>query len=179
MSSRPYRSLSTGEKAALFIGNMRRAIPFLATVFGFLLTTIPFFPPLAVIPNFGLLLLFLFALYRPSQLAAWSAVPLGLIADLFLNMPLGANALLMPLFMLAIYYVDTLTRRVHWFADWLMSVPFILGYQFALWILCRFGGPDAPLLPFLTQGAATIAAFPLIAFLFVSIQRRFVDRLTK
>ena len=40
-----------------------------------------------------------------------------------------------------------------------------------------FAGHDIPLLPFLTQGLATLAAFPLLAALFVRLQRRFVDGL--
>ena len=176
---RPFRSLTTGEKVLLFVVSLKALIPFLAAAVGFLLTTIPFFPPLPLVPNFGLALVFLFALYRPYQLAPWAAMPLGVIADLFLGMPVGANALLLPLFMIAIIFVDTQTKRVHWFSDWLIAVPFIMGYQLLLWSLCVFAGPYSPLLPFMTQGVATLAAFPLVAFLFVSVQRRFVDRFVR
>ena len=176
---RPFRSLSTGEKLALFVVSLKTLIPFLIAAVGFMVTTAPFFPPLPVVPNVGLLLVFLFALYRPTQLPVWGGVPLGVVADLMLGMPVGANALLLPLFMLAIIFVDTKTTRIHWLADWILSVPFLIAYQFALWSLCVFAGPSTPILPFITQGAATIAAFPVVAFFFVSVQRRFVDKLSR
>ena len=180
IEDRPIRSMSAGERLTfLFLGALRALVPILLVAFAFLLMTVPFFPPLALAPNFGLTLVFLFALYRPAQLPVWTSMPLGAFADLLLGMPFGANALLLPLFMLAVIFIDTKTSRVHWLADWLIFLPFTLGYYFLLWQLCLFAGPYVPFSSFLTQGAATVAIFPLAAFLFVSVQRKFVDRLNR
>ncbi|MEE4349787.1 MAG: hypothetical protein V2J26_06115 [Pacificimonas sp.] len=175
---RPFNTLSTGEQLAVVLAGTLGIIPPLIVAIGFLILTVPFFPPIALMPNMGLVLVFLFALYRPRQLPVWMGVPLGLWADVLLGMPFGANGFALPLFMLAVQWFDTHTRRMHWSMDWLVAVPFLLGYKSFLWLICVTIGPSAPLVPFLSQGLATLAVFPLVAFLFVSIQRRFVDRIS-
>ena len=174
---RPFRSLSTGEKLAYLLVSVIALIPFLVALSGFLLSTVPLFPPVPVVPNFGLALVFLFALYRPTQIPPWAAVPLGAAADLLYSLPLGVNAVGLPLFMAAVIWIDTNPTQLHWLADWAIAVPFLVGYEAFIWLLASIAGPSVPLLPFLIQGIATLAVFPLVAFLFVSVQRRFVDRM--
>ncbi|MEM8826523.1 MAG: hypothetical protein AAF205_07055 [Pseudomonadota bacterium] len=173
--ARPWASLSGRERAGLMARRLLKLIPPFLVMVCFLLSTAPVFLPLPSWPNFGLILVFLFAVYRPGQLAAWVAVPLGLVADLMFGAPFGANAVLLPLFMITAIWVDRLALRVHWLSDWLVATPFILIYQLALWRLCLFAGPDLPFTPFLTEGLATLAAFPLVAAIFVRLQRRYVD----
>ncbi|MBZ6379163.1 MULTISPECIES: rod shape-determining protein MreD [Pacificimonas] len=177
-ADRPFRSLSTGEQVMLLVSGLFSVVPFLVALLAFLIGTIPLFPPIALVPNVGLVLMFLFALYRPSQLPVWAAVPLGVAVDLLHSFPLGVHAVALPLFMLAVQWVDSKTRRLHWFGDWLISIPFIMAGQALLWLLSIVAGPSVPLLPFLTQGLTSIAIFPFVAFLFVSVQRRFVDRIS-
>ncbi|MGB3723052.1 MAG: rod shape-determining protein MreD [Pacificimonas sp.] len=176
----PWTQMSARDRGLAAIRRLSPLIPFAIIVMGLILSAAPVFTPVAGWPNFGLVVLFLFALYRPYQLPVWMAVPLGICADIVFAMPLGVNAVLMPLFMLAVIWVDRKTTRIHWLADWAVAVPFVLMYQMILWRLCLIAGvspPETtPLLPFLTQGAATLAAFPLVATLFVRVQRRFVDR---
>lgn len=171
----PWRQMTAGERLeTLFLG-LRSLIPHFSVLLGFFIMTVPVFVPLPAIPNLGLLLVHAFALYRPQQLSPASAVIIGLFGDILLGTPVGANGLLLPLLMLAVIWFDSQTLHVHWAFDWLAAVPLVLAYQFLLWRLCLFAGPESPFLPFLTQGLATIAAFPLIAFGFVFVQRRFVD----
>ncbi|MGB7405988.1 MAG: hypothetical protein WA906_09875 [Pacificimonas sp.] len=170
-----WRSLDYGRQEAGWIRASRAMVAPLVVILGMIVTAAPIFTPIALWPNFALALVFLYALYRPTQLPAWTAVPLGALADLIFGLPLGANAVLLPLFMIAIIWVDERGPRVHWLADWALAVPFIFAYQSILWSLCLFAGPNIPALPFLTQGLATLAVFPLVAVLFVRTQRRFVD----
>lgn len=180
--ARTSRQLSARERLLLFIRRLSPLIPVLIVAAGLILSVAPIFTPLPSWPNFGLVLIFLFALYRPSQLPIWLSVPLGVFADIVFAMPLGANALLFPLFMIAVIWMDTKVRRIHWLADWAISAPFVLIYQLVLWRLCLIAGTAPPdsvsALPFLMQGLATLAAFPLVAAIFVRAQRRFVDRVT-
>ncbi|MHB9879233.1 rod shape-determining protein MreD [Pacificimonas sp. ICDLI1SI03] len=177
VSHRPWGSLSNRERGTIVASSLRAFIAPIIVFVGLCLSTAPLFTPWPAWPNLGLALVFLYALYRPNQLPVWAAMPLGIVADVVFAMPLGVNAVLLPLFMLAIIWMDQRTARVHWLADWLVSVPFILGYQLILWRLCLLVGEvDAPALPFITQGLATLAAFPLVASIFVRTQRRFVDK---
>lgn len=173
----PWRQMSGRERAEAFALGARALIPHLSVIAGFYVMTMPLFAPFPVLPNVGLLLVYLFALYRPRQLSPAGAVPVGLAGDLLSGAPLGANGLILPLFMLAVLWFDSRTERVHWAFDWLAAVPFVLIYQAVLWRLCLFVGADSSFLPFLTQGLATLAAFPPVAYGFVRVQRRFVDRL--
>ena len=174
--ARPFRSLTPREQAGSLARSFLGLLPFLVAAFGFLLTTIPFFPPIALVPDIGLALVYLFSLYRPTQLPVWTTVPLGVIADALLGYPMGAHALALPILALAVEYVDTLSKRTNWVLDWLLFVPFMALAEVMLWLFCRFAGPEVPLSPFMTQGLATVAVFPFVAFLFVSFQRNFVDR---
>ncbi|MBV7256937.1 rod shape-determining protein MreD [Pacificimonas sp. WHA3] len=178
-SARPSGSLSFLERSGNWLRSLRVVIAPIVVAAGLILSAAPVFTPLASWPNFALVLVYLYALYRPNQLAAWTGVPLGVLADIVFAMPVGANALLMPLFMIAVQWVDRQGSRVHWLADWALAVPLLLAYQLILWRLCLIAAPSdlpgAEALPFLYQGLASLAAFPLVAVLFVRIQRRFVD----
>ena len=103
---RPFRSLSRSEQISVLAMSLLALIPVFIICAGYVLTTAPFFPPVAIMPSFGLLLFLLFSLYRPTQLPLIWTLPIGVFADLMLSMPVGVNALGLPLFMIALTYVE-------------------------------------------------------------------------
>jgi rod shape-determining protein MreD len=172
MTATPWRQMTGAERARWVWDHWKLGLPMIAVIMATMVMTVPIFTPLTVMPNLALLLVLLWTLYRPQQMPDWTGFIAGLAGDVFLGTPIGANALLMPLFMLLVAVADRQVRRVSWREDWLFSVPLVLVYHVALWRLCAFAGPPIPFLPLATQAAATVAIYPLAAHLFARAQRR-------
>nr|WP_279380274.1 rod shape-determining protein MreD [Sphingosinicella soli] len=144
----------------------------IVVIIAFAVMTLPMFAPLPVMPNFGLLLVLLWTLYRPQQMPEWTGLPMGLVGDILLGTPVGTNGLLLPLFMILVRYADAYIRRPNWIGDWLFGIPMLFVYHLALWRLCAIVADPIPFLPLATQTAATIAVYPLAAHIFARAQRR-------
>lgn len=176
MTATPWQHMSGGERLRWVVSHWRYLIPLLVISVGFLAMTVPMFAPLPVVPNFALLLVFLWAIYRPHQLPAWTGFFAGLCGDIVLGTAVGANAMLIPLFIVAVQATSGIVQRASWLGDWMLCAPMLFIYHAALWKLVAIGSGELPFLPLLTQAAASLAAYPVLAFVFARIQRR-LDRL--
>ncbi len=172
MITTPWHQMTAAERARWMWDHWKLAIPMIVVMLAFMAMTLPIFTPLPAMPNLGLLMVLLWTLYRPQQMPTWSGFLAGLAGDVFLGAPMGANALLTPLFMIAIQAVDERVHRTSWLADWLFSIPAVLLYHLALWKLCGLVDTPIPLLPLMTQAAATLAVYPAVTLLFVWAQRK-------
>ena len=172
MTATPWRQMSGGERARWVWDHWKLGFPMLVVVLATVLMTLPVFTPLPVMPNIALLLVLLWTLFRPQQMPDWTGFLAGLASDMLLATPIGANALLMPLFMVAVAFVDQRIRRNNWTGDWLFSVPLLTAYYLALWRVCALAGQEVPFVPLAMQLAATIAIYPLAAHIFARAQRR-------
>ncbi len=168
----PWQQMSGSERFGWILGHWVLAIPVLIIIAAYVAMTFPLFAPLPVVPNFALLLVLLWALYRPAQLPPWTGFIVGLAGDIFLGTPFGANALLVPVFILAVAGFDTRVKRETWLADWLFAIPAIFVYHLLLWKLCGWIAAPIPFLPLFSQAAATLAVYPVIGLLFVGAQRK-------
>lgn len=172
MITTPWHQMTARERARWVFDHWRLAVPMIVVIAAFFAMTLPIFAPLPVMPNVALLLVLLWTLYRPQQMPEWTGLPMGLAGDILLGTPVGANGLLLPLFIVLVRYVDGQVRRASWVGDWLFSIPVLFVYHLALWRLCAFVAEPIPFLPLATQAAATIAVYPLIAHVFARVQRR-------
>lgn len=171
----PWRQMAPHERAKWIWDHWKLGLPMIVVILAYMVMTVPMFAPLPVMPNIALLLVLLWTLYRPAQMPDWTGFIAGLAGDIFLGTPIGANALLMPLFMITVARIDQYVRRSTWAEDWMFSVPLLLLYHVALWKLCAFAAAPIPFLPLATQAAATAAIYPLGAHLFVRAQNRWAS----
>lgn len=172
MNTTPWRQMTAAERAHWIWDHWKLGLPMLVVILAYMAMTVPIFAPLPVMPNIALLLVLLWTLYRPQQMPDWTGFIAGLAGDIFLGTPIGANAMLMPLFMAGIAFTDKYVRRSTWLEDWLFSVPVLLVYHLAIWKFCAFAANPIPFSPLAVQAAATIAIYPLAANLFARAQRR-------
>lgn len=172
MTATPWRQMTGAERAQWIWDHWKLGLPMLAVILATVVMTLPIFAPLPVMPNLALLLVLLWSLYRPQQMPDWTGFIAGLASDILLGAPIGANALLMPLFMVLVRVADSHVRRLRWTEDWLFSIPLLLLYHVALWKIFEFAGQSVPFLPLAAQCAATIAIYPFAAHIFARAQRR-------
>jgi rod shape-determining protein MreD len=172
MTATPWRQMTRAERARWLWDHWKLGLPMLVVIAAYMAMTAPMFAPMPLMPNLALLLVLLWTLYRPQQMPDWTGFIAGFAGDVFLGTPIGANALLMPLFMVLTAAADRQVRRSSWIEDWLFGVPLVLLYHVALWRICAFAAQPIPFLPLLTQAAATMAVYPLAAHLFARAQRR-------
>ena len=172
MITTPWHQMTARERARWIFDHWKLAIPLIVVVVAYMVMTLPMFAPLPVMPNLALLLVLLWTLYRPQQMPEWTGLPMGIAGDILLGTPVGANGLLLPLFMMLVRYADVYVRRASWVGDWLFSIPLLFVYHLALWRLCALFAYPFPFLPLATQTAATIAVYPFAAHFFARIQRR-------
>lgn len=124
-------------------------------------------------PNLAIVSVFYWALYRPLQMPSGGAVLIGFFLDLWLDVPLGLNALLMVLvrvFILSqLRYLRGRSTFVHWFI--FGGLVFAL-YGIAWVITSIISGVFIPLEPIIKQILMTIIAFPVVAFIFHQIRKK-------
>lgn len=134
---------------------------------------IPGYPQIA--PAYTLMAVFYWSVYRPDLIPPPAIFCLGVAQDLLSGYPLGLTALVF----LAVYGV-TLTQRQTFltkpfFIAWFGFVVIAFGAFLMSWMLmCLFNLTWIVPQPVLFQYALTVAAFPLLAWVFVRIHRYLV-----
>ncbi len=115
---------------------------------------------------------FFWTLYRPGLMPPWVVFGLGVLADLLTAAPLGVNPLL-----LLLLHVGVMTQRralakqsflIVWigfavFASVLLALNWGIRTLLSLTI--------QPVAPGLFECCVTIAAYPILAYIFVSLER--------
>lgn len=142
------------------------ALPGLVTVLLILIGSVPLGAPLVgpVLPAFGMIAVFVFAVQRPDLMPHWLAFLLGLTQDLVTGGPLGLNALLL----LILQAVCAAQRR------FLVGRPFALAWAgFAVlalpaalcqWLIASlYFAAIVPISDVMLQTGVTVALFPFVA----------------
>ncbi|QMW22442.1 rod shape-determining protein MreD [Sandaracinobacteroides saxicola] len=151
-----------------------RALPTLSIALAALLMSAPLPLPLSILPNLPLLLLICWLWVMPSLLPSWLAFLLGLLLDAVTGAPLGLNATLFALAVVAVPLSDTMMDAHSLLLDWLFAALLIIGFQLLSWgLLALVNRPVAPLL-LLAQAGTSILAYPLAVWLVERLQRRLI-----
>lgn len=170
----PYRLKSREERIRWWTGQWQRLLPTLVTLALILLMTMPVFPALLVLPQLGLLGVFVWAMFQPGLMPPWLAFFLGLASDLLFGLPLGVNALLLPLVSLFVRAFEARFGHHVYRFDWVVLALVALIFQIFGWQLARYAGHDSRFWPLLVQWLATVLAYPAIILLCAGLQRRFL-----
>ena len=152
---------------------VRHLVPFAATLFLLLLTSVPSHLPAfaGVVPMLPLMGVYYWAIYRPDLLPAWLAFLVGLLHDVVGGTPLGVGALVM----LLVQGTAASQRRfflgksfaVTWWAFGLLAGGAI-GLQ---WMLVSIlVGRAAETGPVMFQYLLTLACFPLMTWTLARLQ---------
>lgn len=171
----PWRSMSNRERLHFVTGHWRYAVPAVASVIAIGLMAVPVFTPTPSIPHLALLVVYIWAAFQPTMMPPWLAFLLGLLADLWLALPLGINATLLPLLALVASFVERRFGHRPFIVDWLLVVPVVLLYQLLAAQLVGFARGPVPWLPLLVQVATTVLAYPIVALACARVQQRWID----
>lgn len=142
------------------------ALPGAVTLLLILMGSVPIGAPLIgpVLPAFGMIAVFVFAVQRPDLMPHWLAFLVGLAQDLVTGGPLGLNALLL----LLVQSICAGQRR------FLVGRPFALAWAgfavialpaaLAQWLIaCIYFTAVLPIGGVMLQTGATVALFPFVA----------------
>jgi rod shape-determining protein MreD len=138
------------------------AIPIASVVMASMITTLPIYAPLPILPPFGFLMFLAWRLMRPGLLPVWSGVPFGLTDDIFSGQPFGSAGLLWSLAMLTIEIIDSRAIWRDHIQDWLiaalLTIATLLG---GLWITAMAHAASHPSI-LLPQIILSILLYPLV-----------------
>lgn len=167
----PWRTMRREERVGWLAGHWRLAVPALVTLAATLLMSFPLFTPSPVLPHLAMLSVLIWALFQPQLMPPWLALPLGLVADAALGLPLGVNALALPLLALVVGEGERRAGQQPFFAEWAVGALTIVAYQLltALLLTVTLGARDVG--PLMLQAAATILAYPPAVGLAAKLQR--------
>ena len=137
------------------------AIPITSVVVASMITALPIFTEVPLLPPLGLLMFLSWRLMRPGLLPVWSGVPFGLMDDLFSGQPFGSAGLLWSLAMLSIEIIDARAIWRDHLQDWLIAAILIAGVlSGGLWIAgMAHAAPDPAIL--IPQIILSILLYPL------------------
>lgn len=155
----------------------RRLFPFALSVLLVVLSVVPLPVPGygLVVPAFGLMAVYYWAIHRPDLLPAVAVFTLGLLEDILSGAPMGVNTLVF----LLVYGVMRNQRRpflgkpfpVMWFG-FLLVAP---SAEFVQWLASSvLVGRLIPPQAILVQTALTIALYPWLTWLLAAAQRSFL-----
>lgn len=153
----------------------RSALPALVTLGMIVLMTVPLFASSPVLPQLGLLAVFVWASFQPALMPPWLAFVLGLAADALLALPFGVNATLYALCALGVRIYASRFGLHRYGFDWLVFVAFMLIYLVLSWQFLRFTGHAGPFAPMLLQLVTTAIAYPAVVAGAAWLQRRLAE----
>ena len=155
----------------------RKLFPFALSVMLLVLSVAPLPIPgyAQVVPAFGVMAVYYWAIHRPDLLPAIAVFALGLLEDILTGAPTGVNALVLVL----VYGVMRNQRRpflgkpflVMWFGFLFVAPSAALAH----WLLYSMvAGHLVPFRPALVALALTLALYRWLTFLFAAGQRAFL-----
>ena len=169
----------TGAYSQQFDLVARYLFPFALSVLLVVLSVIPLPVPdyELVVPTFGVMAVYYWAIHRPDLLPAYSVFLLGLLQDILSGAPTGVNTLIF----LAVYGIMRHQRKPFlgkpFFVMWVGFVVVAPCAIFFHWLLCSIlaGRPIPPLSAFV-QVMLSIAIYPWLTWLLAAAQRAFLRR---
>ncbi len=166
--------MSRDERLGWIADHWRMSVPALTTLAATALMSFPLFTPSPVLPHLTMLSVLVWALFQPSLMPAWVAMPIGLVADAALGLPLGINATLLPILALGVGIGEQTAGRQTFAVEWGFAAIAVFTYQLLSGVLLSAvlgGRPEGPLM---VQAVATVLAYPLAVGLAARVQRRWV-----
>jgi rod shape-determining protein MreD len=161
-----------GSEAEVQIRDLRRQyVPLVSTIIAILVSVLPVVATSLWSPNFGFLILITWRLLRPEIWQAWTALALGLVADLVGGAPLGQSMLLWTLTFLAFDYADSwLGSRDYWL-DWLLAASALSFHAVGVWYIALLMGSELAFPVIVPQLGLSILAYPIAARLVLALDR--------
>ncbi|HEY5713024.1 MAG TPA: rod shape-determining protein MreD [Allosphingosinicella sp.] len=161
-----------GSQAEVTIRDFRRQyVPLISTVVAILISILPIVSTSLWSPNFGFLILLTWRLLRPEIWEAWTALALGLAADLIGGSVLGQSMLIWTLTFLALDYADSwLGSRDYWF-DWLLAAAALTFHSVGVWYIALLMGSEIGFPVMVPQLGLSILAYPVAARLVLGLDR--------
>ncbi len=150
----------------------RIAVPALTCLAALLLMTLPVVTPGPSVPHLVMLSVLIWSSFQPALMPPYLALPVGILTDAVLGLPIGINATLMPGLTIVVGTVERRFGGRPYLLDWLIGAVLIFVYQY---IVHKFGGfvsGRQPFQPFLAQAVTTTLAYPVMVAVIVRIQRR-------
>jgi rod shape-determining protein MreD len=173
-SSPPFRLMTADERRGWWLGHWRAGVPALFTLLMTLLMLAPLPTPVPLFPHLALLSVFCWAMVRPRLLPVPVAFALGALADLLFGMPVGVAATLFALVAVVVRLADRLLGDHALWLDWLLLALVLLGFEAGSVGLMAVAGQPVPFWPQLWQWLTTLMAYPLVVWLVVRVQRRWL-----
>jgi rod shape-determining protein MreD len=149
----------------------RHYVPLASTLFACLLALLPVVVNAPYVPDLAFLTLISWRLLRPDLWTAKAVLPIGLFNDLVAGHPLGQS---MALWTIAVLLLDLVETRVvfrDFWMDWLFAAVLIIFYTAGDWYIGRLMGSATHFSVMLPQLGLSLAAYPLIAWLIVGLDR--------
>lgn len=173
--NQPWATLSPEERLAIRVARWRRMVPALTCLFALFVMTVPIVTSVPVMPHLALLTILVWGLFQPALMPPHVALLLGVLTDAVLGLPLGVNALLMPLTAIVIAALERRYGHRPYALDWILAGLIAFAYQLLSWQLLGFIGGELRFAPLLWQAVTTVLAYPLVVAIIVRIQRRWGD----
>lgn len=168
----PWRSMTRDERLGWITEHWRMTVPLLTTLIAVLLMSMPVFTALPVVPHLAMLSVMVWSLFHPQLMPAWLALPLGIVTDAALGLPMGINATLMPVMALGISVSEQRSGQYLFVVEWAAAALLILCYQALTTSLLStvLGYVDAG--PMLFQAVTTGLAYPVMVRIIARVQSR-------
>ena len=152
----------------------RKLTPFLFSLVLVLLNLVPLQLPgySAISPNFALMVVYYWALHRPSLLPSGAVFLVGLLQDFLSGGLIGQNAAIL----VVVYIIAVSQARFFYgksfFVVWWGFMVVSLGVAVLEWIITTiFSGYLLAPEPALYECAMNVAAYPIFGWLFVQVHR--------
>ena len=128
------------------------------------------------IPDFGLILLYFWALYMPAHLPLAGVFGMGLLHDGLMGTPLGVFGLFYLLLSLFSHYQRRYLFKKSFFSGWavfvvLVFISFMFKSAALVWVMHRPWPVDV----LLYEGAVTILSYPFAVKAYFAFCRQFLD----
>ncbi len=123
-------------------------------------------------PHLTLMLVYYWSIHRPELLPMPVVVGIGLYQDLIWGGPPGLNMLVLLIAQVILSNQQSLFTRRDFIVGWMGFVPVTVLAMGLSWIVASlYYGVIAPGYPLLTHGLTTLAAYPLLGWLFGRVDR--------
>ncbi len=150
--------------------------PIVSVLLGSLITTLPFFSDLPILPPFGFMIFIAWRLLRPGMWPMWVGLPFGLFDDIFSGALMGSAALTWSITMLVAEFIDSrIIWRDHMF-DWLIASMFITIYLIASLHIISMVQTPPNIWIIIPQLLFSIALYPLVVRFCAAIDKWRLDR---
>jgi rod shape-determining protein MreD len=146
-------------------------VPIASTILGSAAALIPVVATAPLLPPFGLLMLLGWRLLRPQLWPVWMGLPLGLIDDLLVGLPLGTSVIL---WTIALLILDTADQQLIWrdyWQEWLIGGVMTSACLAASVLTAHYVTGQGSLHVIVPQAIVSVLVFPAVLRLCARLDR--------